>query len=667
MSKKYISQKGEVYVKRKFKRAIVLTTISAISTVALSISQDCSFNIKGMDNEIIVHGLRLQEEEVQKKIDHLLSKKESHELSFEDELNRTGGSTMEWNLKTINMDSIDNADYKESSKHLEPIKVAIIDSGIDYTSDIDVYCRKNFIPNEDNISVVYEDLCGHGTSVAGIIAAKDNNDGATGINSNVQLYSARELDANCSAPVSRVVEAIQWAIDKHVNIINISFGTTEDSEDLHAVIKEAEEAGILVIAAAGNNGTVEYPAAYDEVMSVGSVNSKGIVSDFSATGEELEIVAPGEMILSTGDFGGLTIESGTSMSSPHIAGVASLLWQKNPNVSAKFIRNLLDVSANLYGDKKQYGNGLVDADYAFDIYDDFKKEFYEAESERSENIGEENLFNNKNKISVFDANTYVKGSWTRPAHQNLVINNNVVFSSTDIKAIKAGCTANDNFISGMTSHPQWHGYWQKKLLGIKQYECNYVASYIYLTKMAQRFPNNSNIPTSYSDPSQLPYMTSNDYKGLKGVVKLDSFNGTAWSTALKGYNEAISGVSDTNRNRRLFMYGVAIHSATDAWAHSTYTKDGNYISHTDGDGSWEGAADNTGYLSRYDCAGYMVKLILSHANSGIEGSAEDFCKVASSNYYQDDFWMKNLDDNIKNVDSSIYNRYQTIIHQISYL
>lgn len=84
----------------------------------------------------------------------------------------------------------------------QKVKVAIIDSGIDYTSDIDVYLRKNFIPGEDEISVIYEDITGHGTSVAGIIAAKDNEDGITGINPNVELYSARVLDKNLSAPIS---------------------------------------------------------------------------------------------------------------------------------------------------------------------------------------------------------------------------------------------------------------------------------------------------------------------------------------------------------------------------------------------------------------------------------------------------------------------------------
>lgn len=587
---------------------------------------------------------------------------------------------MEWNLQQINMDSY--TDYVESTSISTPVKVAIIDSGIDYTSDIDVYCRKNFIPNEDNISIIYEDLSGHGTSVASIIAAKDNNEGATGINSNVQLYSARVLDANCSAPVSRVVEAIYWAIDQGVNIINISFGTTENSEELHTAIQAAENAGILLIAAAGNNGIVEYPAAYEEVMSVGSVNSQGKVSDFSAKGEELEIVAPGESVLSTGDFGGISVYSGTSIAAPHIVGVASLLWEKDLSVSADCIRKLLDVSANLYGEQNQYGYGLVDVDYAFGIYDDFIERYNHLSADVLENDADgsvktdeadvktnnEVISNNENEVSVFSDVTYVEGSWSRPDHENLVIDNNTVFTATDIKAIKAGCTANDNFIAGMEQYPQWHGYWQQKVNGAQTYESNYMASYIYLTKIAQQFPNNTSAPTAYSDPSKLSYMTTNDYNGLKGVVTLKNFNGTVWSTALKGYQAAISGVTDTNRNRRLFMYGVAIHSATDAWAHDTYTTSGNYISHTDGSNAWQGSADITTYIkSRYNCAGYMTQLILARASAGTDGSAEDFCKVAASSNYASNFLVMNFADNVKAISTTIYNStsYSSAIEAIN--
>lgn len=96
----------------------------------------------------------------------------------------------QWNLKMI------HANEETETVVKDKIKVAIIDSGIDYSDDIQVAERKNFVPDEDKVSVLYEDGSGHGTSVAGIIAAKDNQVGITGINDNVELYSAKVLDRN---------------------------------------------------------------------------------------------------------------------------------------------------------------------------------------------------------------------------------------------------------------------------------------------------------------------------------------------------------------------------------------------------------------------------------------------------------------------------------------
>ena len=128
-----------------------------------------------------------------------------------------------------------------------------------------------------------------------------------------ELYSARVLDDDGNSPISRVIEAIYWAIEKDVDIINISFGTQEYSAALEKAVTDAENAGILIVAAAGNNETVEYPAAYEEVIAVGSVNSECEISDFSATGEEIELVAPGETVKVADAFNTETAVSGTSV------------------------------------------------------------------------------------------------------------------------------------------------------------------------------------------------------------------------------------------------------------------------------------------------------------------------------------------------------------------
>ena len=228
------------------------------------------------------------------------------------------------------------------------------------------------------------------------------------------MYSAKVFDSENRSTISRVVDAIYWAIDKNVNIINMSFGTTSNSQALHQAIRDAENNGILLIAAAGNDRQVEYPAAYDEVMAVGSVNTEGEVSKESAVGEQLEIVAPGEQICSTGAFGGTIIAEGTSMSAPHITGIAAKLWGKDRMVSANFIRQLLNASANQFTVSSKCGNGLVDYSYAEKIYKEFKDSYTEGEKlEKNESY----IDDNKKEILSFQEVDYVEGRWSLDAHK----------------------------------------------------------------------------------------------------------------------------------------------------------------------------------------------------------------------------------------------------------
>lgn len=150
----------------------------------------------------------------------------------------------DWNMRSIEVIP------GEKDENREKIKIAIIDSGIDYNESINVVERRNFLDND--VLPLYEDNTGHGTAIAGIIASDGRNSTIKGINPNVEIYSARVLDNNNKAPVSRIVEAIYWAIDRDVNIINMSFGTKKYSEVLHKAVKAAKEKGILMFAAAGN-------------------------------------------------------------------------------------------------------------------------------------------------------------------------------------------------------------------------------------------------------------------------------------------------------------------------------------------------------------------------------------------------------------------------------
>ncbi len=354
---------------------------------------------------------------------------------------------IEWNKKIIN-DSKSVQNVKRSE-----IDIAILDSGIDFSDDINVVESKDFV-TEGNENNIFSDITGHGTSIAGIIASSGNTEAIGGINSNVNIYSARILDENNNAPVSRVVESIYWAIEKNVDIINISFGTMEDSDVLREAIKRATDEGILVIAAAGNTGDdVQYPAAYEKVMAVGAVDSTGKITDFSADGKEVDVMAPGEDVKSVGAFGGSIIVSGTSISAPHVVGLASLLWSKDKSVSADFIKSLIIRSANKTENDKSY-KGIIDVDYALAIYDTYKKEYYNTIAE-TDNVDKDvvvdKIAENDNVIHV-SKNNYVTGTWTAKGHENAVsyAGNFWELTPIQIKILKLGIAYPDQKFGGMS-------------------------------------------------------------------------------------------------------------------------------------------------------------------------------------------------------------------------
>ena len=544
----------------------------------------------------------------------------------------------DWNKDIIHA----NASIPSTSNR---VKVAILDSGIDYLDDIDVYCKRDFIDNiqsdEDSMLPLFEDLCGHGSSVAGIIAAKDNSIGITGINPNVQLYSARILDEECKAPISRVVDAIYWAIENKVNIINISFGTTTDSEALHKAIKDAYKAGILIIAAAGNQNTVEFPAAYDEVIAVGSIDSTGKICDYCANGSQLELVAPGEQIVSSGAFDGTMVSSGTSMAAPHVTGVASVLWQKDLSCSNEFIRQLLAYSSNLYGLQRDYGYGLVDLTFALDHYDEFKEKYKETQK-TSTTMSLEGLKQNTAGIETYDENNFVTGTWTGTHHQTIADYgaSGCGLTSNQLTVLKTGAVWSDREASGlqgMTAYPQFHGYYQG---------ANFLASYIYLTRVAAQSGNS--VSYSYT-PRGMNIFTNQKVNGV-AYTSASSIINSAWNTYNK--NRTTANKQNYDTYVKLFIYGMAIHQASDIFAHSSYKKfkDGIYrrVKHSNAFTNDQGLTPN-GYDAdninipglRYTSAKQVAKATLSHyKNKHSTGYVSDF--ALSTYYYDGQFYIYNM-------------------------
>ena len=450
----------------------------------------------------------------------------------------------EWNIRMINGDKV-----PRNRMMKKKVKIAILDSGIDYGNDIQLAETVTLVPGEDGMSPLFMDGTGHGNSVAGLIAAEDNDEGITGIAPNSEIYSYRVLDDDNCAPISRVVEAIYMAIDREVNIINMSFGVDVYSKALAQAVKDAEDAGILIIAAAGNTGKkgVQYPAALDEVIAVGSVDKNGDVAESSSVGKEIEIVAPGELVRSTGVLGDQLVSSGTSLAAPQVAGVAALIWEQDLNASADFVRALLNESANAYGNEEEYGNGLVDAQYAMEHYKEFKKSYKKNKNAK--------LKENTAKVLSFEDTGCVKGSWSGKDHENVIPSSNAnVKLGARFPDTKSYKDTKDKYIfRGMSDNPWWHGY----------EKTNYVAAYIYITQLANKM--------QYSGTVALP-------SGLSGKVKGEI--DTAMAVLGKYWSKELNGNSVTKKAKRDFVWGMAIHTLTDSFAHSAHIwgkNDGKWV------------------------------------------------------------------------------------------
>ncbi len=540
---------------------------------------------------------------------------------------KRAGDEEEWNLQAIRCDGT-----KDEGDKKKKVKVALIDSGVDLFNDIDVKESINLIPGEENVLPLFWDISGHGTSIAGILAAKDNGEGITGINPDIELYSARVLDENKSAPVSRIIEAIYWAIEKKVNIISLSFGTTVRSEGLETAIRKAAEEGILIVAAAGNHGVVEYPAAMEEVMAVGGTDPDGTVCDYSARGDEVEIVAPAEQIKTTGSFDGVVICNGTSMAVPHVVGVASRLWEKDLTKSADFIRQLMDTAANQCEEETACGNGLVDYEQALQIYNEFEKSYI---SERSVEQNGKNVEENNSAIPEFTDVDYVNGSWlSNPTSNDKNTHKTIADNALEKNGYSLSQPTNANLISavklgavypdqknqgtrGMTDHPCLHGYF-KTTTG--QTTCNYVSNYIECTKFAVNLRQG----VRYSNPKTYNANNANqEFQKLFANMSIGSLD------AVSGYRAA-------------FAYGVAIHTATDVFAHSVWTKQYGRLFHEvdKSKGKTNNYADNSAIVkTRFEAAKDVAVNILAHYKNNTVGTAEDFCK--SSNY-KGDFLLYNF-------------------------
>lgn len=221
-----------------------------------------------------------------------------------------------------------------------------------------------------------KDTNGHGTHVAGIIAALGGNEkGVVGVvrNGQMKLHIVRAFGSALQTSLSTIIAGINSCIAAETNIINLSLGVGKHSTSFEIIIESAIDKGILIVASAGNTGTnaYQYPASYPNVMSVSSIDQDYEPSSFSTYNDRVDIAAPGTNVLSTVPGDGYDRITGTSMSCPHVAAAAALIWSHFPTYSAGTVQKIIKESAQplegATGHSIMFGSGVIDTKAAFDL------------------------------------------------------------------------------------------------------------------------------------------------------------------------------------------------------------------------------------------------------------------------------------------------------------
>jgi thermitase len=258
------------------------------------------------------------------------------------------------------------------------VRVAIVDSGVaaDH-EDIShkVVERANFTDQEIVTNDDY-DRYGHGTHVAGIVAAEHNRTGVAGVCPGCAILDAKVLDDSGAGYSSAIAEGIHWAVENGAQVINMSLGQSVPSRTLENAVNWAWNEGVVVVAAAGNAGTQAkiYPGAYSNVIAVAATDNKDAKAPFSTYGRWVDVAAPGVDVYSTfpnypfvlglqsNRSMGYDLASGTSMASPVVAAVAALTWSTPAGTSNKSVRAKVESSADeIKGTGTYWAKGRVNA------------------------------------------------------------------------------------------------------------------------------------------------------------------------------------------------------------------------------------------------------------------------------------------------------------------
>ena len=253
------------------------------------------------------------------------------------------------------------------------ITIAVLDAGVSYDHP-DLYFKLTDAYNATGIGPIgdaHDPFNSHGTHVAGIAAASSNNgQGMTGVSWGSQIMPVKVANLLGFTSDVWLGQGLIWATDHEARVAVISIGLDSGSDFLHAAVKYATDRGVVVCASTGNTGRagVKYPARYPETIAVGATDNTDTLAEFSTTGPEVTVVAPGYQILSTWDdiFGDptYTYQSGTSAACPMVAGVVALMLSENPPMFTDDVIDILKYTSIDYGQTgfdEQFGHGRIDA------------------------------------------------------------------------------------------------------------------------------------------------------------------------------------------------------------------------------------------------------------------------------------------------------------------
>lgn len=457
----------------------------------------------------------------------------------------------QWNMQAIHLpDSLNLTGNK--------VKVAILDSGISASDEL-IVSHYVDLTNSENENAFFNDSSGHGTSIASIIAATGVGY-IDGIAPKADLYDIKVLGGDNSAPLSKIIEGIYWCIDHDIDVINMSFGTTSYSGALEQAINAAEEAGIIMVAAAGNNGTkatsIDYPAAFDQVISVGASNGDNALTSFTSRGEGIDLLAPGEKVWSYGAFAGLQVLDGTSIVTAHVTGSIALLLEKYPEADREFIRQLLIASSNQETDGSPLG--VLNIASALAMAPDFQPQ-----------ASMQKITPQLPSDTTYDTSHIVSGSWGGGIHEE-----SVLVIDTIKRMRVAALAANYTDYCYSSTKEKANSIHCKILHGVHNYVANLNFLFTAALRSGQYTLTNVSSVTALANSINVPYNADPRYGNTYGAEDIAKMRAVLIDacTGSKGLAKKVADENkppNSNEQMRYVILGMAAHLLGDTYAHRT--------------------------------------------------------------------------------------------------